>query len=118
MATAYVILEVHIDEGDIPEEFFPNNSQFSQDYKKFCKLNDTQLLFSGTNYNLTEGFYSIWISSVKINYDNMNQPEPGDYWQVQRLKKWLTIDDEPRGTARILGMRIGEKLIEQGYEKE
>ena len=115
---AYVILCVHLLEGEaIPEEFKPEDSLNSQAMQcEIAKIG--QVLYWGWNYSLVNGIYSIWQVEILINYDNMHQPEPEFYHQVKKFREWLTGGDEPRGYARIIGMRIGDKLIAQGFEKE
>ena len=115
---AHVILCVHLYEGnEIPEEFKPKDSLNSQALKaEIVKIG--QYLYWGYDCNIVDGMYSIHQVEILINYSNIHQAEPEYYPQVIKFREWLTSGDEPRGYARIIGMRIGDKLIAQGFEKE
>ena len=115
---AHVILCVHLYESEaIPETFKPEKSYNIEDLKaEVVKIG--QHLYWGWDYNMTDETYSIHQVEILINYDNMHQSEPEYYPQVIKFREWLTSGDEPRGYARIIGMRIGDKLIAQGFEKE
>ena len=115
---AHVILCVHLYEGnEIPEEFKPSESLNCQALKaEIVKIG--QYLYWGHDCNFVDGMYSIHQVEILIDYDNMRQPEPEYYHQVTKFREWLTSGDEPRGYARIIGMRIGDKLIAQGFEQE